>query len=315
MIGFTVRRLFAAIPVLLLVSVITFGTIYLVPGDPARVLLGDDASAASIAQLHHELGLDQSPLLRYFTWLGDALRGNLGQSIFYSDSVSSIVGQRAVVSFTLAVYAQLIALVVGLGIGIWAGLRQGSWLDRSLSTAAVIGLSVPNFVFALGLVAVFAVKLAWFPATGYTSFTTNPLASIEYLTLPAIALGVRHAALIARMMRGSLIETLGSDYMLAARARGLRRWRQVVLHGLPNALGPTITVIGVGFGGLISGTFVIEVVFAIPGLGRLTLDSVQNHDLTLLQGVVLAVTTLYILSSLLADIAQAEVNPRVALSS
>lgn len=313
LIGYVMRRVLATVPVLLLVSVITFGLMYFVPGDPARVILGDEANEEQVAELQERMGLNDPPYVRYYDWVTAALRGDLGQSAFYPDSVASLVGQRAAVSFTLAIFAQLIALVVGLGMGVWTGLRQDTSLDRVLSTVAVSGIAVPNFVLAVGLVAIFAVMLGWFPATGYISPWADPARGWQTLVLPVFALGVRQAALIARMMRGSLIDVLSSDYMLAAKARGIGRLREVVFHGLPNAMGPTVTVIGVGFGGLISGTLIVEIVFGIPGLGRLVIDAVHTRDLVLLQGVMLAVTALYIFATLLADIVQAWLNPRIVL--
>ncbi|MBB5788836.1 ABC transporter permease [Jiangella mangrovi] len=308
---YAVRRLVAALPVLVIVAVLTFLLMSIVPGDPARVLLGDSASTEQLARLRTELGLDDPWLVRFGSWFGGVLRGDLGESVFLSEPVSSIIGKRGLVSLTLAIAAEAVAIVIGIVLGVVAALRRDRWLDRMLSAGSVAGIAVPNFVVAILLIALFAVQLRWLPATGFVAPWDDLGASIRTLALPVAALAIKQAALIARMMRGSMVEVLSSEYLLAARARGLGRVRRVVRHALPNALGPTITVIGVGFGSLVTGTVIIEVVFGIPGMGQLLIDGVRTRDIVLLQGVMLTITAIYVLVMLLTDLAQAWVNPRI----
>jgi len=314
LLAYATRRVLAAVPVLLIVALVTFLLMSLVPGDPALVLLGDSATAESVARLRAELGLDQPAVVRFLSWFGGVLRGDLGQSIFLSDPVATIIAKRGLVSLTLAVVAQAVAIVLGIALGVVAALRRGRWTDRLLSTAAVAGIALPNFVVAIVLVAFFAVRLRWFPATGFVAPWDDLGRSLATLALPVAALAFKQAALIARMMRGSMVEVLDSEYVLAASARGLSRVRRVVRHALPNALGPTVTVIGVGFGSLVTGTVIVEVVFGIPGLGQLLIDGVRTRDIVLLQGLMLTITAVYVAVTLVTDIVQAWVNPRVKLS-
>lgn len=314
LLAFAVRRLLAAVPVLLFVAIATFGLMYLVPGDAARVILGDGATQEQVAQLHAELGLDEPFFERFFSWLGDALHGDLGSSIFLSDPVSTVIGQRLKVTLTLSVAAELVAVILGIGAGLYMATRQATRRDRFLSAGTVIGIAVPSFVVAIVLVAVFAVYLGWLPATGFVAPWDDPLGSLKRLALPIIALALHQAALIARVMRGSMVEVLETEYMLAASTRGISRAKQLLVHALPNALGPTISVIGVSFGGLVSGVVVIESVFNIPGLGRMIIQAVSTRDIVLLQGVVVITAVLYVLVNLLTDLVQAWVNPRLKLS-
>jgi peptide/nickel transport system permease protein len=308
---YALRRLLQAIPVLLIVSFITFSLMYIVPGDPARVMLGDSASADQIAALHHQLGLDRPFWEQYFVWLGNVLRGNLGRSPILAESVSHVVLERAAVSFTLAIAAEIVAVIVGIGAGVFAAVTRYRAVDRAISITSAAGVAMPNFVVAIVLVVVFAVRLKWFPATGFVSFWSDPARSLQMMALPVIALAAKQAAELARMMRSSMLDVLASDYLLAARARNLGGVRTLLRHALPNALGPTITLIGVGFGSLVSGVLVVEVIFAIPGLGSAVVNGVHTRDLVLLQGLMFAITSVYILATLLADIAHAWINPRV----
>jgi peptide/nickel transport system permease protein len=310
---YAARRILATIPVLFLVALVTFSIIHLIPGDPARMMLGDHATPEQIERVREQLGLNDPLPQQFASWLGGVVRGDLGESPFMPQSINEVIVDRARVSFTLAILAQTLAVILGIAVGMFAALRRGTAWDSLTSSAAVAGIAVPNFVFAIVLVAVFAVSLGWLPATGFVAPWDDFWGGMRSLALPATALGIKNAALIARMMRGSMVEVLQSDYMNAVRVKGLSRMRELVVHALPNALGPTIMVIGVGFGSLVSGMVVIEVVFSIPGLGRLAINGVQNRDIPLLQGVMLAVTTLYIVVTLIADIAQAWVNPRVKL--
>lgn len=314
LIAFALRRTVAAVPVLLFVGIATFALMYLVPGDAARMILGDGATVDQVERLRTELGLDDPFFVRFFAWLGGLVRGDLGTSVFLADSVQSVIWQRLQVTLVLAIAAEIVAVVLGIVVGVYMALRQATVADRMLSGATAVGIAIPSFVIAIVFVALFAVYLGWLPATGFIAPWDDLAGSLRTLVLPVLALAIHQAALIARVMRGSMIEVLASEYMLAASVRGIPRITRLLVHALPNALGPTISIIGVGFGGLVSGVVVVESVFNIPGLGRLIIQAVSMRDVVLLQGVVIVTAVLYILVNLMTDIAQAWVNPRLKLS-
>ncbi|MGH3762050.1 ABC transporter permease [Actinophytocola sp.] len=307
-------RLMAGLPVVAVVLVLSFGLLYLAPGDPAQAILGPDATAEQVARLHAALGLDRPFIEQFLAWSGGLLQGDLGDSLFLHQSVWEAILSHAQPTVLLAMLAQAIAILIGLTAGIFAALHRGRALDRVLMTLSIMGTAIPNFVLALGLVVVFAVGLGILPATGFVPLEAGLVQSLLTLVLPALALGSAQAALIARMMRSSMIEIMESDFILAARSIGVSRRPLILRYALGNTAGPTLSVIGVTFGSLLSGAVIVEMVFNIPGLGRLTIDAVQNRDVPVLQGVLLVTTMAYVVVTIIVDVLQAAINPRLRAS-
>lgn len=301
------------IPIFLLVSLTVFSLMHLVPGDPVRVMAGEIQDPEVIAQMRRDLGLDRPFHVQYLNWLGDALRGDLGNSIRTREPVIDIVLQRAVPTLQLSAVALLISLAISLPIGIIAATRPHSRTDMFATTFALLGISMPNFLIALILIFVFSVQLGWLPTSGFVSLFDDPIAGIRSLLLPSIALGMAMAAVVTRMTRSSLLETLDQDYVRTARAKGLVERSVVVGHALRNALIPVVTVVGLQIGNLIAGAVITEYIFAIPGVGRLIIDSVYARDYPVLQGVVLLTVVGFVASNLLADILYATLDPRIRL--
>lgn len=307
-------RLVAGLPVVAVVLVLSFALLYLAPGDPAQAILGPDATAEQVARLHAALGLDRPFIQQFLSWAGGLLHGDLGDSLFLHQSVWESILSHVQPTVLLAVLAQAIAILVGVAAGIFAALHRGRALDRVIMTLSITGTAIPNFVLALGLVVVFAVGLGALPATGFVPLEAGLFQSLQTMVLPALALGSAQAALIARMMRSSMIEIMESDFILAARAIGVSRRPLILRYALGNAAGPTLSVIGVTFGSLLSGAVIVEMVFNIPGLGRLTIDAVQNRDMPVLQGVLLVTTMAYVVVTIIVDVLQAAINPRLRAS-
>jgi peptide/nickel transport system permease protein len=313
MLRLILSRLLGTIPLLLALSVLAFALIHLIPGSAALRILGEGASPESIAQVERQLGLDQPLAAQYGRWVGGVVQGNLGQSLVQRRPVSQMIAERLPATLSLVTMAFAVALVVGLGSGIVAGIRPGSATDRSATVLASVGLAVPEFWLAVLLSLVFAVQLRWFPAVGYTPFSVSPAKWLQGLVLPAIALGLPSAAIIARQMRGSLVRVLQLEYIRAARASGLSPRSIVGRHALKNALIPVLTVIGFQIPVILGGAFVVEQVYAIPGLGSLTVRAILDRDLPLVQAIILLTGTLIILTNLVVDIGYAWLNPKVRL--
>jgi peptide/nickel transport system permease protein len=311
MIHLIARRLAATIPVLFLVTLGVFLLIHLVPGDPITVMLGESQDQATANALRHELGFDQPIYMQYANWLTHALQGDLGRSVRTHQSVLQNVGQRIRPSLELAVYAMLIAAIISIPLGTIAATHRNQAID-SLGTAfALFGICMPNFVLALLLIFVFGVTLHWLPISSYTDPFDNPINGIKSLTLPAVTLGLALAAVIARTLRSSLIESLGEEYIKTARAKGLSGAGVVSRHALKNAMIPVVTVLGLQFGTLIGGAVITEYVFALPGVGRLVVDAVFARDYPLVQGVVLLICVGFIVSNLAVDILYGWLDPRI----
>jgi len=304
-------RLLATIPVMVVVAVIVFALLHLSPGDPAFVLAGDTATPEEVDRVRAALGLDRPFLVRLTEWSLNVLRGDLGESIFFGRSVSELIIQRAGPSIALSVLAIAIAIAVALPLGILAAWAAGRWADRFAMGFAVIGFSMPVYVLGYLLIFFFSVKLRWLPVQGYAPLEEGLWSFLRFLLLPALALGLVYAALIARVTRSAMLEVLGQDYMRTAQAKGLGTLRIVFRHALKNAAIPIVTVIGIGFGMLISGVVVTETVFNIPGVGRLTVDAILRRDYPVIQGVVLVFSAVYVLVNLLVDLSYALFDPRV----
>ncbi|MFM7507269.1 MAG: ABC transporter permease [Rubrivivax sp.] len=311
MLSFLGRRLLATLPVLLIVSLLVFLMLRLTPGDPAAVLAGDAASSEQIALIRTNLGLDRSIPEQYFIWLGHLLTGDLGQSYYYKMPVTQLIGQRIEPTLSLATITITLAVLIAVPLGVMAAWRFGGWLDRGLMAFSVLGFSVPVFVTAYVLIWIFSLKLGWMPVQGYKRIGDGVGAWGYQLVLPAITLSVIYVALIARVTRASVLETLGEDYIRTARAKGLPERLVLVRHALANAAVPIATVIGIGVALLIGGVVVTESVYAIPGLGRLTVDAVLARDFPTIQGVILLFSFVYVLVNLLVDLSYVFFDPRI----
>ena len=311
MFAFLVRRLLSTIPVLLIVAVLVFLMLRLTPGDPAAVLAGDAASTEQIAQIRESLGLDQSIPTQFAIWMRNLVSGDLGQSYYYKLPVTKLIAQRLEPTLSLAVITITIAVLVAVPLGVIAAWRHGGWLDRALMGFSVIGFSIPVFVLAYLLIWLFSLKLGWLPVQGYQRISGGVGAWLYQLLLPAITLSVVYIALIARVTRASVLETLGEDYIRTARAKGLPESKVLLRHALANAAVPIATVIGIGIALLIGGVVVTESVYAIPGLGRLTVDAVLARDFPTIQGVILFFSFIYVLVNLLVDLSYVFFDPRI----
>jgi peptide/nickel transport system permease protein len=306
-----VRRLVATLPVMLVVALAVFGLLHLTPGDPAVIIAGDYATSEDIARIRARLGLDQPFLSQVGIWLGRVLRGDLGTSIFSGLPVSTLIGQRAGTTISLTALAMVISVGIGVPLGILAAWRQGSWLDRLVMMMAVSGFSMPVFWLGFLLVYVFAISFHWLPVQGYRPLGDGLWPFLRHLILPAVTLSVVYLALIARMTRASMLNVLGEDYIRTAFAKGLAPRRVLVRHALKNASLPVVTIIGIGVALLIGGAVVTESVFALPGLGRLTVDAITKRDYPVIQGVVLVVSGAYVLINLVIDMLYVVLDPRI----
>ena len=311
---YIIKRLISMIPAIFVVSVVIFMIIHLTPGDPAAVMLGDQADPEAIEALRQSLGLNDPLPVQYLRWVGDVLHGDLGQSL-YSDQtmIQMLVGYMGP-TFSLTLYALVIALTVAVPLGVIAARRRGSLADNAISVFSMIGISLPSFLLGLLLMLVLAVTLKWLPVAGYKTVADAGIAThLKYLTMPAIALGFMEAGLILRMTRSSMLEVLGSDYIRMAKAKGGRDGAIVMKHAFKNALIPIVTSVGQTFMGLLSGATVVESIFNIPGMGKMILTAVQQRDYEVVQAVVLFVSMINIVICLAVDLVYAAIDPRVRL--
>jgi peptide/nickel transport system permease protein len=292
-------------------SLVVFLALEVVPGDPAAYMLGMNASPETVAALRAELGLDQGLVERYLGWVAGMVRGNFGISYTYRTPVSGMILDRLQVSLPLALYALALSTVIALPVGIWAAARRGSVADAGVMGATQLGVAVPNFWFAMLLVLVFAVNLRWFSAGGFPGWDAGLGAGMKALTLPAIALALPQASILARVMRSALLDTLGEDFIRTARAKGLTRGQVLRRHALRNALIPVLTIIGLQFSFLLAGAIIIENVFFLPGLGRLVFQAISARDLIVVESVVMILVFAVILVTFLVDLAYAAVDPRL----
>ncbi len=311
MIAYIARRLLATIPVMGVVAVFVFSLLYLAPGDPAAIIAGDLATPADIARIHQQLGLDEPFLLRFGKWFWGVLHGDLGISIFTNLPVSTLIAQRLEPTVALTVTTMIVAIAIAIPIGVLAAWKVGTWIDRAAMAFAVLGFSLPAFVLAYLLILVFSVELDLLPVQGYVSIRVGFLPFLAHIVLPSLSLGLIYAALIARITRASMLEVLSQDYIRTARAKGLATRDVLIGHALKNAAVPIATIIGIGVALLISGVIVTETVFAIPGLGRLTVDAILRRDYPIIQGVTLLFSAVFVLVNLLVDVSYTLLDPRV----
>ena len=313
MLSFLARRLTGAALVLALVSVLSFGIIWLVPGDPTAVLLDSSATPEEVARLRARLGLDKPLPLQMADWYGRILQGDLGQSILLNRSVTAAILERLPVTLSLAAIALAAAVLVGVAAGILAAMNHNRWPDQAIMAAALFGLSVPDFWLGLVLILAFAVKLGLVPTGGFVPLSESVAGWLRSIALPAVTLAAVQVGFIARMARASMLDVLNQDFIRTADAKGLSRFEVVMRHGLPNALVPILTVVGIVAGALLGGTVVIEQVFSIPGVGRLVIGAILSRDFPVIQGGLLFLATIYLAVNLAVDVLYAVVNPRVRL--
>jgi len=314
MIRYVLGRLTSLIISLIVASIVIFAVIEVIPGDPAAFMLGVNARPDTIAALRAEMGLDQPVAVRYFEWVTGLLQGDFGRSWTYKTPVADLIADRVWVSLPLAIYALLLSTIIAFPAGIYAASRRGGAGDITIMGATQLGVAIPNFWFAMILVLIFAINLRWFSAGGFPGWD-NPLLAIKSLTLPAIALALPQAAILARVMRSSLLDMLGEDFIRTARAKGLTRRQALWKHAVRNALIPVLTIIGLQFSFLLAGGIIIEQVFFLPGLGRLIFQSISARDLIVVESVVMLLVFVVVLVNFLVDLAYAVVDPRLRTKS
>lgn len=313
MLSYVLKRILSLIPVLFVVSVVIFLVIYLIPGGPATALLGLEASAEQIEQLNTELGFNRPFLVQYADWLSGVFHGDWGESFFLQQPVLDCIAQYFGSTLSLAILAQIFAVILSIPLGILAAYYRGSAVDLATVSVSLLGIAVPGFLLSMFLMLFFGVFLRLLPVAGYAPLSQGLWEHLRYLILPALSLGLVQAAYITRMTRSAVLDVLYSNFIRTARAKGLRESAVVFRYALKNA-GPTIlTVIGQSFGGLVTGTIVTETIFNIPGLGMLTMTSINRRDVFVIQGVVLFVTLIYVLVNLVVDILYGLVDPRIQL--
>ena len=311
MLNYVLRRILATIPVMAVVALFVFSLLYIAPGDPAAVIAGDQATPADVARIRASLGLDRPFLIRFGEWSWQILHGDLGTSIFTNLPVATMIAQRVEPTLSLLAVTLTFAVAIAVPMGVVAAWRAGTLIDRAIMAFAVLGFSVPVFVIGYVLAYVFGLELDWLPVQGYTPLVEGVAPWIENLILPALALGCVYIALIARTTRAAMLEVLEQDYIRTARAKGIGQAGLLFVHALKNAAVPIVTVIGIGVALLIGGAVVTETVFAIPGIGRLTVDAILRRDYPVIQGVVLLFSFSYVVVNLLVDLAYTLFDPRI----
>ena len=311
MIVYVLRRLGATLIVMAVVALFVFSLLFLTPGDPAAVIAGDVATADDIQRIRAKLGLNEPFLVQFGGWVGRLLHGDLGTSIFTNLPVTTLIGQRVQPTVSLTLLTLVVAVLIAVPLGVIAAARAGTWADRLVMGFSVLGFSVPVFVLAYMLIIVFSVKLEWLPVQGYRPLSEGLWPWLSHLILPSIALGTVYMALIARITRAAMLDVLSQDYIRTANAKGLAPRAVLTRHALKNAGVPIITVIGIGIALLISGAIVTETVFAIPGIGRLTVDAILRRDYPIIQGVILLFSGVYVLINLMVDLSYTLFDPRI----
>ncbi len=315
MLTFVARRLAGLIPLLFVISLAVFSMVYLVPGDPAVALAGgENATPERVLQIRQQLGLDQPLISQYLNWLADVVHGQFGSSLFTGRTVSSELSTRFPVTASLILGSLIVALLVGVPLGLAGGMRPGSWVDRGVTGLVSIGIAMPGFWLAMVLILVFGLNLRWFPVRGYTAFAVSPTDWAYRLVLPSVALGTLMAATLARQLRGALADVLDSDYVRTARAKGLPARRVVGKHALKNAAMPAVTVLGLQVAYLFGGTVITEQIFGIPGVGTYLVNAIIGQDVPVIQGAVTVLAVLVVLVNLVVDLTYGYLNPKVRVA-
>ncbi|NIA70570.1 ABC transporter permease [Pelagibius litoralis] len=314
MLAYAIKRIFVLIPTLLAASLLVFIFIHLIPGDPAAVLLGDTATPEDVAQLTREMGLDKPLYTQFVLWLGNFLQGDLGTSIFFQAPVLSVIADGAETSILLAVMTMFWIVIFGVPIGVVSATKHGSWIDQVSSGGAMFAASIPTFWLGLYLILIFSVTLGWLPSSGFPSISDEGgLTNLRYLLLPSLTLAAPNAALIIRLVRASMLDVQREDHVRTARAKGLHPLRVAYAHVFRNALIAVAAAFGFTFAALVSEAVVTETVFSLPGVGRLVVQSILRRDYPVIQGVILVIVILYMVTNLLVDLAYGWLDPRVSL--
>lgn len=311
---YIIDRLISVIITLLILSVLAFSLTHIMSGDPATIILGSEAGEEQVNALRESMGLNDNIIIQYFRWILNVIRGNFGDSYFNNNSVNELIKAHFSASVMLAVFAEIVALVIAIPMGVLAAKHKNGWQDNVISAVSLFGLSVPDFIIALILVLIFAVKIKLFHVSGYKPASEGLGVYFSYMALPVLALGLRQAALIVRTTRSSLLDVLNLDYIKTAKSKGLSGNKILYKHALRNAFITIITVIGQSFGSLIAGTAVVESVFGIPGMGQLIVSSILKRDYPTIQGVILVIGVIYILINLITDLLYGVINPRIRIS-
>ncbi len=308
---FVTKRLLMGLATLLVASAVVFAIMEVLPGDPALLMLGMNASPDAVEALRQQMGLNDSLLVRYVSWIGGLMVGDFGRSVTYSTAVIDLIAERAVVSLPLALMSLLLSTVIAIPVGVFAAARRGGFGDASVMGITQLGVALPNFWFALLLVYVFAVWLRLVPAGGFPGWGAGVWPGLKALILPAVALALPQAAILARVTRGAMLEVLGEDYIRTARAKGMPRSTVLWRHALRNAMIPVLTILGLQFAFLLAGTIIIENVFYLPGLGRLVFQAITQRDLIVVEGVIMLLVASVVIVNLLVDLAYAAIDPRL----
>ncbi len=311
MIPFSIRRLLSTLPTLFVVTLIVFAIVRVLPGNPARLLLGEEATPQLVAELTHQMGLDRPLPVQYATWLLGVVQGDFGRSIKDNMSVSKLILEKLPTTFELALLATLVSTLIALPAGIVTAAKRGGFTDGLITVLALSGVSLPNFFLGILLIFLFSIQLNWIPPSGYVTPLENPLENLRLMLLPAITLGLGTAGALTRFLRGSMLEVLGQDYVRTARAKGVMGRVVLYRHALRNALIPVVTIFGLQLGGLLGGAVITEQIFSIPGFGRLIVDAVFTRDFPVVQGIVLVSAMAIFLVSFLVDLIYAAVDPRI----
>jgi peptide/nickel transport system permease protein len=311
MTAYIVRRLLSMIPVIAIVALFVFLLLHLAPGDPAAIMAGDNATPDNIAQIRQKLGLDEPLWRQFIVWIASLAQGNLGNSMFWGDPVTTLIAQRAEPTISLAAMTITFAVVIAIVLGVVAAANAGTGIDRFVMGFAVMGFSVPVFVVGYLLIFLFAIELRWLPVQGYTPIAEGVLPWLRNLVLPTVALGLAYVALIARITRATMLDVLSEDYMRTARAKGVAAMPLLLKHALKNAAVPIVTVIGIGVALLIGGVVITETVFNIPGIGRLVVDAITRRDYPIIQGVIMVFSGVYVLVNMLVDLSYTFFDPRI----
>jgi peptide/nickel transport system permease protein len=311
MLGYIARRLLATIPVMFVVAVVVFLLLRLTTGDPAAIIAGDNATSQDVAAIRAKLGLDRPIALQFGIWLGNVVRGDFGESFFFKKPVAELIAERLQPTLSLALCTVVLAVSMAVPLGVIAGWRRGTWIDRGVMGLSVLGFSVPTFVIGYVLIYLVAIQLGWLPVQGYQRLEEGFRGFLVRLILPSVTLAVIYVALIARITRASVLEVLNADYVRTARAKGLANLAVLLRHVLRNAAVPIVTIIGLGVAVLIGGVVVTESVYAIPGLGRLTVDAVLARDYPTVQAVILLFSMVYVFINLLVDLTYTFLDPRI----
>ncbi len=315
MLAYVIRRLAQGVPVIFLITGIVFLVVYLIPGDPASVVLGQAATADNVAAMRHTMGLDKPLPVRYGIWLGHMVRGDLGDSILSRQPVWTLIGRALPITLYLSFFALLIAVAIAVPAGMIAALRRNTWADLVCSTWAFIGVSVPGFWLGIMLVYFFGVRLQWVPLQGYVSPAKDLGKSLQTMILPAFTLGVFVSGPLMRYLRSSILQTLSQEYIVVARAKGLSERRVLLGHTMRTSLVPFVTALGIYFGYLVSGAVVVENVFALPGIGNLVVSAIGNRDYPVIQGVVLVVAVMVVAINIGVDVLHSLLDPRIRVGN